>query len=154
MKRWMVAVLTLTLLGALPAAAQEDRAAKEKDIRKLLEVTGAAQIGKQVLDQMLESFKTTLPDVPAEFWTEAMKEFDPAVLVERTVPIYDRHFTHQEIQGLIAFYETPLGRKTISVLPAITQESFEIGQQWGLEIANKVQERLKAREKLKNSKGI
>jgi len=63
-------------------------------------------------------------------------------------PIYHRHFTHDEIKGLIAFYQTDLGSKTIRVMPALLQESMSAGQQWGQtlapEIRRRVLERLKA----------
>ncbi|NRB08638.1 MAG: DUF2059 domain-containing protein [Richelia sp.] len=38
--------------------------------------------------------------------------------------LYSKDFTNEEIKGLIAFYETPLGRKTISVMPKLLQESI------------------------------
>ena len=33
------------------------------------------------------------------------------------VPIYDKHFTESDIDGLIAFYRTPVGKKFIKELP-------------------------------------
>ena len=40
-----------------------------------------------------------------------------------------------EIREMIAFYETPVGQKLSSSLPAITREGFVAGQQLGEEIA-------------------
>jgi hypothetical protein len=59
--------------------------------------------------------------------------------------VYQRHFTHDDVRGLIAFYETPLGRKLSEELPAMTQESVQAGMKWGASIAPKIQERVKQR---------
>ena|SRR5437763_1192069 len=148
--------LALSLVCLAPAVAQqtapaEDAAAKRQDIRKLLEVTGSAKLGQQVLAQMLGSFKSTNAKVPEEFWDQILKEFDSGSLIDLVVPIYEKHLTHEDIKGMLAFYESPLGRKLIEVTPAITQESMTAGQQWGLEIAKRIQKRLEDRPK--ESKG-
>ena len=151
MKRGIFAMLALALLCAGPAMAQqaqeEDTAAKQRDIRRLLELTGSAQLGQQVIKQMMATFKQSSPDVPESFWDEMTKEFDPGTMIDLVVPIYDKHLTHEDIKGLIAFYESPVGRKMTSVLPAIAQESMQAGQQWGMDVARRVQQRLEARKK-------
>ena len=38
------------------------------------------------------------------------------------------------MKGLIQFYQTPLGQKTISVLPELTGEMAEAGKQWGQQL--------------------
>ena len=35
------------------------------------------------------------------------------------VSVYDTHFSDEELKQLIAFYESPIGKKAASVLPAI-----------------------------------
>lgn len=155
MKRSVLAALTVALLWAAPAMAQQAQAedVKRQDIRKLIELTGGSKIGMQILTKMLDMFKTMSPEVPEAAWEEMLKEFSPETLVELTVPIYEKHLTHEDIKGLITFYESPLGRKVIAAMPAVMQESMEAGQQWGVEIAQKVQAKLEAQEKLKSPKG-
>ena len=69
---------------------------------------------------------------------------DPAELTGLTIPIYDRHFTMEELQALIDFYTTPVGQQVVKKLPLVAQESNAIGQQWGetkaLEIAQRLAE--------------
>ena len=64
------------------------------------------------------------------------------------VPIYARYFTLSEIEELLDFYRTPIGRKTIEVMPLLTQESMQVGQSWGMAIGpvigRRVSERLAA----------
>jgi hypothetical protein len=156
MKKTILASLLLALACLAPARAQraapaDDSAAKRQDIRKLLEVTGSAKLGQQVLAQMMQTFKSTNPKVPEEFWDEVMKEFDSGTMIDLVVPVYEKHLTHEDVKGMLAFYESPLGQKLIAVTPAITQESMQAGQQWGLGIARRIQKRLE--ERPKESKG-
>ncbi len=147
----MKKLLVLALLSfSLSAPAFADKPAaidptKEKDIRHLLDATGAGKIGVQVMAQMLSSFRTSMPSVPGSFWDDFQKRIHPEQLVDMVVPIYDRHFTDADIKALIAFYETPAGKKFIAATPAITQESMAAGQAWGKQVAQSVIEQLKAK---------
>lgn len=160
MRRLILAALALALLCAGPALAQQapgqaegdDAAAKRQDIRRLLELTGSAQLGQQIIGQMMETFKKTDPKVPESFWDEMAKEFDSKTMIDLVVPIYDKHLTHEDVKGLIAFYESPVGRKMTSVLPAIAQESLQAGQRWGMDIARRMQQKLEARQKEQKGK--
>jgi uncharacterized protein len=115
---------------------------KEQDITKLMKMTGSDDLGMQVMFSMVEQFKQILPDVPAEYWDAFFKEVSGDDLINLIVPIYSKHFTHEEILAIIAFYETPTGRKMTEKLPVISEESMMAGQQWGMEIAEKLQKKL------------
>ncbi|WP_323973541.1 DUF2059 domain-containing protein [Aeromonas hydrophila] len=42
--------------------------------------------------------------------------------------IYRKHFTEAELKQLIAFYQSPIGKKSLDTMPAIFQESSLVGQ--------------------------
>jgi hypothetical protein len=44
--------------------------------------------------------------------------------------IYMESFTHEEINKMLEFYNSPIGKKMLKELPTITQKSMEIGRQW------------------------
>lgn len=132
MKKIILILAVVLMSGTL---AGQSGNTKEQDIRRLLELTGSADLGDQVLNSLISNFKTNLPDVPDEFWTEFRGKYNGDDLVELVIPIYDRHFTHEDIKGLIVFYESPLGQKITSKLPVISQESMAVGQEWGEQIA-------------------
>lgn len=46
------------------------------------------------------------------------------VMESISYPLYDKYFTSAELQDLIAFYKSPTGRKTISVMPGLLAESI------------------------------
>ena len=91
--------------------------------------------------------KTALPQVKEAFWNEFRKELSADELVKLIIPLYDKHLTHPEIKELIKFYETPVGKKMIAVMPAITAESMQAGQQWGMDIAMRAKRKIEAQQK-------
>jgi hypothetical protein len=144
MRNVLAAIGVLCVLGLGTAGAQET--AKQKDIRHLLQITGSGELGTQVMQQMITNMKQSFPKVPEAFWTDFMKEVHTNELVDLIVPVYDRNLTQDDVKQLIKFYETPTGKKFVSVLPKITQESMVVGQKWGRELAQKVVAKIQAQQ--------
>jgi hypothetical protein len=111
---------------------------KTADIRTLLTLTQAGEMAVQMMQEMLNSYRQRLPQVPDEFWVGFAKKIKTEDMVDMLVPIYDRHLTHSEVVALIGFFEGPVGKKLISVQPSIMRESMQVGQQWGEKIGNEV----------------
>jgi uncharacterized protein len=138
------ATLALTpTLAAAQAAKAPAQTAKIADIERLMTATGARQIGEQILGQMLDIFRKGHPEVPAEMWSELQKAFGEEDLMKELVGVYDKHLTHDDIKALLAFFESPAGRKLIKVQPLIMQDSMAIGQAWGARAGERLQQRLK-----------
>jgi len=114
------------------AAQSKVDPAKEADIRKLLELVGTKAIVSQTMDSMSKSIKPLLTNSlpPGEyreklvdlFFAKFTAKADVERLLDLAVPVYDRNLSHQEIRGLIEFYQTPLGQKAIATLPKVTAE--------------------------------
>lgn len=111
---------------------------KRADIIKLLDVSNTKSQAAQMFDLMLPSLKALAPSAPQAFWTTFESMLDLDSFVEMFIPLYDKYFTHDEIRGLLEFYESPVGRKMLAVTPDLTQESFGIGQAWGTKLAEDV----------------
>jgi len=116
---------------------------KISSIKTLLEVSGSGKLGAQGVQNMFASFKQSFPNVPEEFWNNCIKEVNPQVLTASMIPIYDKYYTTEEINKMIEFYQTPLGKKLVSTMPQIMQASMEAGQSWGKEVGEKVYNSLK-----------
>ena len=99
---------------------------------------GAAKLVMREMQDTMASMRKTETTIPAEFWTAFSKKIKPEELVDLIVPIYDKHFSKEDIEGLIAFYQTPLGQKTLAALPAIERESSAAGEKWGAAKAEEV----------------
>lgn len=141
MKNIIIAILlsVITLKGFLQSNN------KTENIRKLLELTGAGKLGIQMMNQFFSSFKTTYSSVPEEFWSEFKKEVNADALIDLIIPIYDKYFTEEDLNQLIQFYNSPIGKKVIESQPLILQESMLAGQAWGSELSKKVVGNLKAK---------
>lgn len=132
--------------------------AKKEDIQKLMDVTGALKIGEQfgdmiagqISDVVQEAGGKASDSVMAVINTEIRTLIDDAVaqdggLMDMLYGIYDKYFSHDDIKGLIKFYQTDLGQKTVKVMPSLTREAMTAGQQWGTSMGPVIVERLKKR---------
>jgi hypothetical protein len=113
-------------------------AAKIADIKTLLGLTKSGELAVQMMQEMLNAYRQGLPQVPDEFWLGFAKRVKTDDLVEMLVPIYDRHLTHADVTSLIEFFQSPAGKKLVSVQPEIMKESMQVGQAWGEKLANEV----------------
>lgn len=141
--------ITILLVG-LSVTAFSQNISKNQKIRDLLELTGAGKLGEQIAKKMLASFKDSYSNVDPQFWDEFSNQIKSEDLVNLIVPIYDKYYTEDDIDQLISFYKTPIGKKVIETLPAISQESMQAGQTWGRELAQKVMRQLKEKGYIKN----
>jgi uncharacterized protein len=131
--------------SSAPAVEKKIAPAKEADIRKLLQLTGTSALMQQTMDSMDKSIKpmmiNSLPEGDYRqtlidlFFEKFHAKLDTQKLLDLAVPIYDKHFTDADIKGLIQFYETPLGQKTVKALPQITAELTEAGRSMGSTVA-------------------
>lgn len=160
-KRWFSLMALTLILGAGASAFAQGTARpeadtgsagsaiKEKDIHRLLELMGVGKIGEQMGMQVFSSLRTAVPNIPEQVWQDLTAEFQDELGAEKiinlSIPIYSRHFTASEIKELIAFYESPLGRKITGEMPAITQEAYAAGVRQGHEVIKRVLDKLKAR---------
>lgn len=128
--------------------------AKEADIRKLMDLTGANSLGEQLMAAGMEQFRARVldsqPDNPrAKQFVDAFaagfqKHFDAKALSETEIPIYDKYLTAEDLKGLLEYYSSPAGRRMLKVLPQIAQESQAAGFSLGQTAAQQTMEDLKA----------
>jgi uncharacterized protein len=141
----------LLLLTALPVmiAAQTTQISpvsidpqRRANIIKLMQITGAGDIGAKVLDQIICSFRETRPTVPEKFWQDFRDSVNQDSLLELCIPIYDKALTDGEIKGMIRFFESVIGKKFIDILPHVTEQSMMKGEEWGQEISARIVKKL------------
>lgn len=126
--------------SAAPPPSQIDPA-KEADIRKLLEVSGAKDLALQTMGTMEKNIRPMLTaSLPPGDYREQLidlffakfhSKIQTQQIVDMAVPVYDKYFSDDEIKGLTQFYGTPLGHKTLQVLPKLMGELQAQGSQWG-----------------------
>ena len=120
-----------------------EQSAKRAEIRRLIELTGAANVSADALRQIIAPLKAGYPQVPQQFWDTFAKEVRSDELIDLVIPIYDKYYTRDEIHDLTLFYQSPVGQKTIKVLPKLSAEAIDAGQEWGKMIADRAMRKLK-----------
>jgi len=118
-----------------PSAAPAIDPAKEADIRALLELVGARDLVQDSMTHAAEQYRERLLEtVPNNQQGQAFvnavitsyeKKFDVDAVTEQLVSVYDKHYTDDEIKGLLQFYGSPLGQKVASESPKIGRELQE-----------------------------
>ena len=162
MSRMRAVIIALAVLATFSVSCAEEELtdAKRADIERLLQMTDALKIGRMFASTVMRQFERTLrqvrPDIPAELFgvvdEEVQKTIDDSMLekggfMEQVIPLYHRYFSHDDIKAMLAFYGTPAGQKTISVMPQMAQESMALGQQWAQRLRPVLEQRIKARLK-------
>jgi len=136
---------------ATPAAKID--AAKEADIRQLMEMTGVNGLGEQLMTAGIAQLRANVlearPDDPRAkqfadaFAARFQKHFDPHSVIESVVPIYDKHLSSEDLRALLEYYKSPFGQRMLKVLPELARDSQLAGLSLGQKAADEEMEDLK-----------
>ena len=135
------------MLFSFTSFAQDDKAYENK-LSEMFEVSGSEATFSAAIKQMMSMQRQQNPNVSADIWNELEADFLKTSmddLVTMLIPVYQKHMTLSDLQGLIKFYESPVGKKFAEKTPMITTESMQVGQQWGMKIGQALVEKLKAK---------
>lgn len=157
-------LLILTLCGSLAYAAENPSPGpssagtppSEASIKQLLEVAQAQKLIDSVMKQVDGLMTQTIlqatqgKDVPDKLQKDIdkrqaevvglMKELlDWKKLEPMYVRIYQKSFSQEEVDGMIAFYKTPAGQAVIGKMPAVMQNTMDEMQQMMTPVMQKMQ---------------
>jgi hypothetical protein len=144
----LTALLTIGCSFGVIAKTDAQRAAVEQ----LITLTKQDQIMDQMYDQVkqlvLQQVKQLNP-APEQspliekylnkIFAVMQAEMSWDKMKEDFIQLYLSFYTEPEIQDLIAFYQTPTGRKTIEKMPLLMQQSMAIGQKYSLNMMPKIE---------------
>jgi hypothetical protein len=145
----LLAVLTFPL--SAPAAPPSDQS-----INQLLQLTKVDQQVDSVFTQMAGLLKTSIqqatkgkplsPDEQAILDRQQAKmtgvlkeELSWEKMKDLYVQVYRETFSQEEIDGLIAFYQTPVGQSFVSKQPELTKRTMTIMQQCMAPLLQRIQ---------------
>lgn len=147
--RMLGAVCTAALLLALamPANAQQPSAGAIATATKILEIKNAEAMYKPVLIGVIERAKTVLvqanlnlqkplDDVAVQLTKEFASRGDE--VGKELAKRYASAFTEQELKDLLAFYSSPVGRKSVETEPRVLQESMVYMEDWANKLSEEV----------------
>lgn len=124
MKKIVFAIL-ISLVG-INGFAQE-RSFEEK-ASYLIELTAGQQF-----DIMTKPIVNMVPEENQEAFKEELSK-SIQELYSKMAVVYMESFTEEELDDILEFYNTPVGKKMVATTPELMKKGMEIGQQWGMEI--------------------
>ena len=145
-----ISFTALTVAGAEPARPLSSH---EKTARELYRALGGAKTAEAGAEAMM-GIVTSNPELaPYQdvFRAWYKKVFSGDELETEMAAIYMKAFTEDELKGLIAFYATPLGRKSLEKFPELMKQGAELGmsraQEHSAELEEMIATARKEREK-------
>ncbi len=157
MKKFMsLLLISIFFLSITVTSYAENRGispAKRQDIEKFLDITMTDAYIKALTGVMVQAMsqgasvsRTANEEEKIAIIMESVSEViirEFPILLEQFIPLYDETFTHEEIKQLNEFYETPVGKKTIQVMPELTQKGGALGMKWGESLTPKIKRDLR-----------
>lgn len=147
------AVAVALVAFALPANAQsKPSAAAVKVAQQLVDATGAGSLFNPLIPGVVEQAKLLFlqqnPGLAKDLNEVAAKlrdEYAPrqAELNEYVVGLYAQRFTVDELEKLLAFYQSPLGEKVLAQQPLIVDTSMKYAQDWASKLSDQVIEKMR-----------
>jgi hypothetical protein len=108
---------------------------KDADLRSLLQYVGAKDqlhsVASESAAQYREKLSASVKNVADDSKRQQLitvasgsfqKNFDEQRAMQQIAAIYNKHFTDDEIKGLLDFYSSPLGQKFAAESPKINKE--------------------------------
>jgi hypothetical protein len=146
----LIAALALVLTLAGFAGAQTT--AKQAKIERLLVLTKANTMVDQVFEQFKNMAASQFPASATPEQRAKMQEAQNKVMDilkarmswERMRPqyvkLYEDTYTEDEINGILAFYESPAGRAMLDKMPTIISKSMALGQAQMADVLPEIQQ--------------
>ena len=132
---------TAVLLSASASLAMADAASHAADAERFLQLARADKLAVPVYAQVQQMFAQRFAETGASQDKQAVLEtyqakanaaLDQAIgwnkLKPDMVKLYTTNFSESELKDLVAFYQSPLGKKVLEKMPQLTQQSAQMTQ--------------------------
>ncbi|MDN3593633.1 DUF2059 domain-containing protein [Zunongwangia endophytica] len=116
------------ILGTSAFAQQTEGDSFQKKAVKLIELTSGQQF-----EIISEPIVNQIPEENREAFKKDLNESLNGLYV-KLAEIYREEFTEAEIDEILAFYDTPVGKKMVETTPKVMEKAMTVGQQWGVEL--------------------
>jgi len=152
-----LATVAFALVGFGPAAhSQQPSAATMASARELVAFTGSTTVFNPLIAGVVEQAKLLfLQQDPAlskdlnEIAIKMRNDLAPRFveLTDEIARLYATNFTDQELKAILAFYQSPAGKKLLEQQPKVVDASMRFAQDWANKLSDEVI--VKMRDELK-----
>jgi hypothetical protein len=153
----MVALLAFVAIGfARPVAADNPSPGAVLIAKQIVDLKGVKAMFDPVVRGVVEKAKAVF--LQTNFmWSKDIndiaaimhKDYDSRVneLVDQTARDYASHFTEAELKEILAFYQSPVGKKMIIEEPKALDESMQGAAKWADNLSEDVMAKMRAEMK-------
>jgi len=130
-----ITIISILLFSITLFSFGQDKAA---DAKKLITLMQSEKMIDGMMDNMIPMLKQQANmqitgadakekfDKYVDFLMTETKELTKKIVNEEMVRLYETHFTHSEIKDMIAFYESPTGKKMLEKTPELTTDLMNV----------------------------
>lgn len=134
---YIVILMTATLSVSAQTPNQADE--YKKLLKNIMELSGTSS--QSMIPKFVESIKQMQPQQDDTYWEKFAakwtKEIEKKVL-EVSIPIYQQHLTLDEMKEVLAFYQSPLGKKLGQTTMALSNETLALMKQLGTKMVTEI----------------
>lgn len=152
LKRLNVFIFLILIALVFPFGATADDHTHRAAVEKLLLLMNQDRLVEQMFPQMKQFIFEQMQqqDIPADQYPKLEKYFNQMFdimqeelswekMKDDYIQIYTAVYTEEEINELIAFYESPIGQKMTAKMPQLVQESMQVSQKFVQNMMPKIQ---------------
>lgn len=118
---------------------------KTEKIKKIIEITKMNRSMNEMLDAAFENAKKMYPTVSQKFWTDLKNDVlknDVKDLNNEYIKIYSRYYSESELDELLKFFNSSIGKKMLDAQPKITGDAMKTSMEWGQKVGKKIQDKI------------
>lgn len=148
-----LAAVTIALVSFGPAAhSQQPSAAALATAKELIAFTGSAAVFDPLIAGVVEQAKLLfLQQNPAlgkdlnEIAGKLRADLAPRFveLTDEMALLYATHFSESELKAILAFYQSPAGKKMLAQQPTVVDASMKFAQNWANKLSDQVIARMR-----------
>jgi len=152
----LVAVAAVLVVFAPAARSQQPSPAAMTTAKELVSATGATAVFNPLIAGVVEQAKLLflqqdpglakdLNEIANQMRTDLAPRFSE--LTNEVATLYATNFTEDELKAILAFYQSPVGKRLLQRQPQVIDTSVKFAQNWANKLSDEVT--AKMREELK-----
>lgn len=118
--------------------------ASSERIHHLMSISGSEIYLRQVMDgfkQIQLQIAVDDEDVHSVM-SDVLAQWTPESLIDRCIPFFEEEFTDEEVDDIIAFYESPAGQSMRDKMPGLMQKIQVMSEDWAKDLTREIEEKI------------
>jgi uncharacterized protein len=150
MRHILAALVALAVIGAAKPVLAQTAAPSPNSIliaKQIIEIKGVKALFDPLIRGVVEKVKNQFMQTNFmwakdlnEVANQLVKEYQPRTseLIDESARIYASHFTEAELKQILAFYQTPTGRKVVTEEPRALDQSMANAGAFGDKLSDEI----------------